>query len=376
MKKILALLLPLLLLASCATPPQLESAPPEKRVKVGFYIDDGSMGSNIFTWSQLLYYSPQMEVTLLTGEDLRAGKLAGLDLLLIPGGSSARQYRSMQEEGAEAVRSFVAAGGAYFGVCAGFHCVLNRDNRLRLLPFGYVEEEVGNAARVTIDLSEKGAELLGVRPGERSVQYSYGPIACPAEAPGDSEGEVLATYKSTVGPYGRNGGNFYDTPAIIYGRYGKGKVIATGFHPETWPSSYDLGLGCIYAVTGVRPTPVFPIKNPRPHRVGFIVPSVIGEPPIRQMLELNREPDIDLVFFGPGSIVNEGDHLDALVFPAVLPGGFDKISDYAKESAEHFMDRGGLIYAKDPAFGQLPPHQNLIHVEADGSFAKAILNGR
>ena len=110
--------------------------------------------------------------------------------------------------------------------------------------------------------------------------------------------------------------------------------------------------------------------------MGFIVPSVIGEPPIRQMLELNREPDIDLVFFGPGSIVNEGDHLDALVFPAVLPGGFDRISDYAKESAEHFMDRGGLIYAKDPAFGQLPPHKNLVHVEADGSFAEAILNGR
>ncbi len=179
----LALLLPLLLLASCAAPVQPEAAPPAKRVKVGFYIDDGSLGSNIFTWSQLLCYSPQMEVTFLTGEDLRAGKLAGLDLLLIPGGSSARQYRSMQEEGAEAVRSFVAAGGAYFGVCAGFHCVLNRDNRLRLLPFGYVEEEVGNAARVTIDLSEKGAELLGVSPGERSVSTPTGRSPAPPKPP-------------------------------------------------------------------------------------------------------------------------------------------------------------------------------------------------
>ena len=55
-----------------------KSAPaPEKKLKVGFYVDDGSCNSGVFYWARLLYFSPQIEVTLVDGEDLRQGGLDG-----------------------------------------------------------------------------------------------------------------------------------------------------------------------------------------------------------------------------------------------------------------------------------------------------------
>ena len=55
-----------------------------KKLKTGFYVDDGSRGNGAFTWAQLLFYSPQLEVTLLDGKDIRNGKLDNLDLLVVP----------------------------------------------------------------------------------------------------------------------------------------------------------------------------------------------------------------------------------------------------------------------------------------------------
>ena len=49
----------------------------------------------------------------------RNGKLDGLDILVMPGGGSKKQYNSMQEEGAEAIRRFVRGAGAFFREQAG-----------------------------------------------------------------------------------------------------------------------------------------------------------------------------------------------------------------------------------------------------------------
>ena len=366
----LALLLPLLLLASCAAPVQPETAPPEKRVKVGFYIDDGSLGSNIFTWSQLLCYSPQMEVTFLTGEDLRAGKLAGLDLLLVPGGSSARQYRSMQEEGAEAVRSFVAAGGAYFGVCAGFHCALDRPNRLRLLPFAYRKGAGGHIAGVSMELSEKGAQLLGVRPGRYMVHYSRGPISKQIEPTMPGWGEVLGVFKSTVSNPNGGGGDFLNAPAVIHGEYGKGKVIATSFHPENHAETRELGLGCIYAVTGVRPTPRYPVKVRRPLRVGYYALAIWGPKYISDMLELDREPRLDVQLIDYAHITDGVlEHLDVMILPH---GGLDRFkfldTPFCKQAFSDFMERGGRVIATGNGAKYIPEHKNLTVLPAGSPF--------
>ena len=86
-----------------------------KKLRVGFYVDDGSRGGGVLKLARLIAHTPQFELILMDGKDLRDGKLSGVDMLLMPGGSSQKQYESMQETGAKAVRDFVSSGGAYFG---------------------------------------------------------------------------------------------------------------------------------------------------------------------------------------------------------------------------------------------------------------------
>lgn len=101
---------------------------PAKRIRAALYLDSGSAGNGVFHWGRLLAYSPQIEAGYVNGQDIQDGKLKDYDLLVMPGGYSVRQYKSMQEKGAEKVREFIRGGGAYVGTCAGFACVLNAKN--------------------------------------------------------------------------------------------------------------------------------------------------------------------------------------------------------------------------------------------------------
>lgn len=363
------LLAAVLLLAgtACATQCELgkEGCAKEKqaqRIKTGFYVERGSQGSGVLYWARLLTYSPQLDVVLLEGEDIREGKLDGLQLLMIPGGNSRLQCELMKPEGVEKLRKFVADGGSYVGVCAGFHCTLNRPERLQLLPFEYDEPKVGNQAIVAVDLSEKGGKLLGVPAKRYMMRYSHGPVARPGKQPGEGWGEVLGVYKSTVGPIGKRGGDFFDTPAIIHGRFGKGKVIATSFHPESLEATHDFALGCVYAVTGVRPVPVYPKKNYRPLRVGFYSPRIAGKRCIEEMLKLDRHPDLDVRFIDVQDL-NAGqlEHLDVFVVPNGVKGAFPKVmkSELRQKQFQNFMDRGGKVLVSGEKAEDLPKHKNM-----------------
>ena len=129
-----------MLLCSCNTfqtgknDPVVHAGKPAKLLKVGYFVGDGSNGNGVFHWARLLRNSPQLDVTLLVGEDIRNGKLDDLDLLVIPGGSSRRQYLNVTEKGGDKIREFVKKGGSYVGICAGFHCTLNKPDRFRLMP--------------------------------------------------------------------------------------------------------------------------------------------------------------------------------------------------------------------------------------------------
>ena len=85
---------------------------PEKKIKTAFYVDKGSRGGGVLNLARLLSYSPELDVTLVHGKDLREGKLKNFDLLVMPGGSSKLQMESMGEKGVEELRSFVRNGGA------------------------------------------------------------------------------------------------------------------------------------------------------------------------------------------------------------------------------------------------------------------------
>ena len=345
-----------------------------KKLKAGYYIGDGSSGHGVYWLARLLHYSPQLETVLLDGKDIQNGKLEGLDILVIPGGDSWRQSDDIGEKGSEKIREFVRKGGAYWGICAGFHCALNKPDRLRLVPYTYIDGVRGYKADLAIDVNKKGAEILGIKGGRYFVTYSNGPISKEINEWKHGRTETLAIYRSTVSSIGVPS-NFMNAPALIYGNYGKGKVIATSFHPESHVSNHGLAMGCIYAVTGLTPTPIFPKNNPRPLRVAYYTASTIGKAPINRMLELDKHPDIDIIFattleFTEGLL----NHVDALVVPDAYDHKNAGLAKGYKAMFKKFMDRGGRIYVSGKEAEAFEKHANLVVVPAGESFVPAVLN--
>ncbi|MBR2374575.1 MAG: hypothetical protein IKA87_10140 [Lentisphaeria bacterium] len=344
-----------------------------KKLKTGFYIDDGSRGGGVIHLARLLTYSPQIELHLLKGKDLRAGKLKGLDLLVMPGGSSARQMKSMGPEGVKALQEFVRNGGAYVGVCAGFHITLNRPERAGLMPYTYLKDAVGNQGDIYISLSKEGGKLLNIRSGRYNVRYSRGPIAAPAQWE-KGECKTYAVYESSVSPLKRPWKSFVGTPALIAGTYGRGKVIATSFHPEYKVSTYEIFSGCVYAVTGVKLTPQIPVSRYRPLRITYHnTPGAQKNTArvIREVIGLERCPELSVQLGLSHEILLI---TDLLILPDCTPAAADSFIkiDWPRFITA-FMDKGGRVLAVGESWKKLPEHQNMTRISASDCVIKAAL---
>ena len=358
---------------SCATPQQ-QQAKKQAQVKAALFVDEGSYGNGMRHWIRLLEYSPQIQLDFIDGKAIREGGLKDFDLVVFPGGYAPTQYESLQEEGAAAVREFVQNGGSYLGICAGFACALNAPKRIRLLPFGRKPNAGGRSAMLAVDISEKGGKVLDVAPGRYLVPFQAGPIPCPGEKPGEGWGEGLAVYKSVVSRIDNPEPNFFGEYAILHGQFGKGKVIAIGCHPESYESTQCIALGAVYAVTGVKPIPCYPAKKPRPLHVGFhALDSSL--PGIRQMLELDRNPEIDVMLISSQKI-DEGilNHLDVLFMTNAPEETYAKIMDNPLRASQfsRFLEQGGRIVTFANAAKALPKHRNVRLIDNDNAMEKAI----
>ncbi|MBO5791204.1 MAG: hypothetical protein J6S54_01880 [Lentisphaeria bacterium] len=379
MKKIFAFIPVLLICAGCAvcTPAPQKAAPQKytgkytgKKLKTAFYIDKGARGGGVTNLGRLLAFSPQIEMTMVNGEDLRKGKLKNFDLFVMPGGSSQLEMESMGPEGVKVLQEFIRKGGAYVGICAGFHIMLNRPERAQLVPYTYIREAVGARGDVQIDLSKEGAKILGVKPGKRMVRYSRGPIAKEAKwAKGSCK--TYALYTSSISPLGKAGKSFFNTPALIAGTYGKGKVIASSFHPEYKVETYELFVGMVYYATGIKLTPQIPVPAYRPLRTIYYAGAAAKGhiQSIPEYVALERCTALQLSSsFGKGQL----DYTDLLILPnspANWRAGFLKGNWIAVFKA--FMERGGKIIAAGDTWNFLPAHKNLTRLPADGCLVKA-----
>ena len=206
-------------------------------VKAGLYCGLGSRGANFVYWGKILKDSPDVELTYLDGEDLRNGKLDGLDILVMPGGDSKKQYGSMKEEGAESIRRFIRGGGKYFGTCAGLSLLLAETNRVALLPYrrinGYYARGGGD---VKVEFNEEWMEKLAITNANWSIRFHDGPVVTTTKAIADVHAEVMALCRNAVDEHGKQPTERRDamigTPAFIYATCGKGKIIACNCHPE------------------------------------------------------------------------------------------------------------------------------------------------
>lgn len=375
MKKIFVLMMfaALFAVCGCKTVTVAEKSPAPV-LKTGFFVDQGSQGGGVFKAARLLYHSPQLDVTLLDGKDIRDGKLDGLDLLVIPGGSSATQFKMMRKSGAAKVREFVRKGGSYVGLCAGFHCTLNRPDRIALLPYVYLNKTSGAQGSLSIDISEKGAKILDVKPGRYQVYYSQGPIARAGRSWEHGGAEVLGVYLNSIGLPGRKHYDYTGHPAILFGNHGKGKVAATSFHPEVNVANHCIFNGMVYAVTGKKIVQKFPKKNPRPLRVVLFVGHTHGKERIKRLIELDRHPDIAVNPVSAASVPDQvADHADVLITMAENSKDFREFVRKNQSLFKNFMERGGKIIAAGSGAKAFEKHTNLVAVPQGRSFVDTVL---
>ena len=162
----------------------------------------------------------------------------------------------------------------------------------------------------------------------------------------DSEYEVLATFDSHVMQKGKSVTPMYGMPAMIYGRYGKGKVLVTVMHPEYYPSTHDV-LGAGFKPLVGRPvTFTYQKKTARPLRVacyaGEIDRTGDTRAAVEEVLMLAARPDVDVTYVS-GEQIAEGalDHADVLL----IPGGQQKgMWRAAIPLIEQFKERGYSVY--------------------------------
>ena len=295
------------------------------QIKVALYLDEGCRGGGVIHLSQLLRSSPDVACDFIDAADVQAGRLGGYDVLVMPGGSGYDRYTQLKEEGFEKIRQYIKDGGAYYGICAGIALALNDPKRLRLIPYTREKNPLRGGFSAAVKFNARAEDVLGIAAGTRYFRYHDGPLPAKGEPVPDSEYEVLATFDSHVMQKGKATTPMHGMPAVIFGRYGKGKVLVTVMHPEYFPATHDV-LGAGFKPLVGRPISfTYQKKSPRPLRVAFYAGEIDRCGSTRKVvvdaLALAARPDVDLMLVS-GEQIGEGalDHADALV----IPGGRQK----------------------------------------------------
>ncbi len=204
------------------------------KIAVGVYLDKGA-GPSVNDLLRALGKFDQVSVTKLTAEQIRSGGLAGLDILMHPGGSGGEQGRNLDEPGREKIRGFVREGGGFIGICAGAY-LASSDYKwsLNILDAKVVDREhwARGIGTVDIELTPAGHETLRTTNQKFPIHYAQGPLLAPAGRPEIEDYEEMATFKSEIAKNGAPEGVMIGTTAIARGRFGQGRVICFSPRPE------------------------------------------------------------------------------------------------------------------------------------------------
>ena len=204
------------------------------KVAVGVYLDKGA-GPSVNDLLRALAKFEQVAVTKLTAEQIRSGGLAGLDILMHPGGSGGTQGRNLDEPGREKIRNFVREGGGYIGICAGAYLASAQYPwSLNLLDAKVIDTQHWNrgVGTVDIELTPAGREILRTPNQKFPIHYAQGPLLAPAGRAELEDYEEMGIFKTEIAKNGAPSGVMIGTTAIARGRFGQGRVICFSPHPE------------------------------------------------------------------------------------------------------------------------------------------------
>ena len=233
---------------------------------VGVYDGEGASEKGIGNVVKILDSTEGITASHLRPGDIRSEVLAQFQAVVFSGGSGSVQAKSIGAESSDDVRSFVENGGGCLGICAGaFLCSAHYDWSLNLLdaePFtgsreieGVGKKQMwyrGKTSTQKMQLTEKGREIFTGIPENVEVSYHNGPIVSPKNFPGLKEYRPLAFYRTEQVLYPQQEGTMINTPAIIAGDFGKGRVIAISPHPEATEGLESMIPSAVRYVEGTR----------------------------------------------------------------------------------------------------------------------------
>ena len=249
-------------------------------MKVGVYshsTNESKAAGIVRVFTLILTKEKGYDVRRLKPEDIRAGVLTNLDVLIMPGGSGSKQATNLETSGREAIQQFVKNGGGYVGICAGAYLASSHYPwSLHIINSRVIDREhwARGKGNVVLTFSELGQKALGHPEKDVEVYYAQGPLYGRGTNDSLPPYEELAVYKTEVPkenvPPGVPMGVMQGTTAISRSTYGKGRVICYSPHPEKpFEPVYHLIENGVRWAAGREPIPVSKEewqKRPKPQK--------------------------------------------------------------------------------------------------------------
>ena len=178
-----------------------------------------------------------IKLTRITTQDILAGQLSEIDVLIHSGGSGSKQGNDLGEEGRKMIRQYIEKGGGFLGVCAGAYLATNDYTwSLNLIDAKVLDRKhwARGTGTVQLELSPSGKKLFQSKESTLDIYYGQGPLLARREwdDPKTPNYESLAIYSSEIAKNGAPSGIMQGTSAAVRCEYGKGKVFCFSAHPE------------------------------------------------------------------------------------------------------------------------------------------------
>jgi hypothetical protein len=206
-------------------------------IRVALYDDNGAFGKGVPRLSEILAHAGGFQVTIFKAADIAGGMLENKDVVIFTGGSGSKQGNALGDAGRAAVVKFVQGGGGYLGICGGAYLACSKFSwGLGLLDAQTVSPKWRRGAgQVQIEFTPEGQQLTTLAAERRDIRYDNGPILKPAGRTDLAPYEPLAFFRTELAENGTPVGAMVNTPAMVQGRFGQGRVLISSPHPEQTP---------------------------------------------------------------------------------------------------------------------------------------------
>ena len=209
-----------------------------KPIRVAIFDDAGVTAKAVPRVKSCLPESKGFDVRKITADQIRAGALKDVDVLIHPGGAASKQSSTLGEKGREAVKRFVEGGGGFIGICAGAYLAsAEYPWSLGLLDAHVLDRAHWARGQGTVELklSAAGKTALTAEKEICTIHFENGPLLGPGEKDDIEDYEALASFETEIRDNNAPIGAMKGTTAIARGKFGRGRVVCFSPHPEKTP---------------------------------------------------------------------------------------------------------------------------------------------